>query len=174
MDPRVKTSAADLQKQFDVLLKLRDRQETMNKAILALRDLRAQLVTLEKRLTPVEAAKTEVKVEVKSGTNNPLIEQSTALRKKLTALEDDLINASATASEDELHFPTKLNSKLGYLDAAIDSADASPTSAELAVFAELDAQLDAQLAKWNEITTKDLPAINEALRNANTTILALQ
>jgi photosystem II stability/assembly factor-like uncharacterized protein len=34
MDPRVKTSAADLQKQFDFLLKLRDRQPALNRAIL--------------------------------------------------------------------------------------------------------------------------------------------
>jgi len=44
----------------------------------------------------------------------------------------------------------------------------------MAVFAELDAQLDAQLAKWNEITRKDLPAFNEALRNANTAIVAIK
>ena len=170
MDPRVKTSQADLQKQFDVMLKLRDRQDTMNKAILALRDLRTQLVTLEKRLTPIELTKVDVKAEAK----NPLIEQSTGLRKKLDAIESELINANATASEDELHFPTKLNSKLGYVDSAIDSADAAPTAGELAVFAELDAQLDAQLAKWNEITGKDLPAFNEALRNANTAIVAIK
>jgi len=165
MDPRVKTSPADLQKQFDVMLKLRDRQDTMNKAILALRDLRAQLLALEKRLTPVGPAKAEAK--------NPLVEQSAALRKTLDAIEGELINANATASEDELHFPTKLNSKLGYVDEAIDSADAAPTAGELAVFAELDAKLDAQLAKWKEVTGKDLPAFNEALRAANTPVVAV-
>jgi photosystem II stability/assembly factor-like uncharacterized protein len=170
MDPRVKTSQADLQKQFDAMLMLRDRQDAMNKAILALRDLRTQLVTLEKRLTPIEPTKVDVKAEAK----NPLIEQSAGLRKKLDAIEAELINANATASEDELHFPTKLNSKLGYLDSAIDSADAAPTAGELAVYAELDKQLDAQLAKWNEITGKDLPAFNEALRNANTAIVAIK
>jgi len=165
MDPRVKTSPADLQKQFEVMLKLRDRQDTMNKAILALRDLRAQLLALEKRLTPAEPAKTEAK--------NPLVEQSAALRKKLDAIEGELINANATASEDELHFPTKLNSKLGYVNEAIDSADAAPTAGELAIFAELDAKLDAQLAKWKEVTGKDLPAFNEALRAANTPVVAV-
>src|ERR1700676_3176398 len=44
MDPRVKTSAADLQKQFDLLLKLRDRQEELNKAVMGIRDLRGQLL----------------------------------------------------------------------------------------------------------------------------------
>jgi hypothetical protein len=48
MDPRVKTSTADLQKQFDLLLKLRDRQEGLNKAVLGIRDLRA-VTRIEKR-----------------------------------------------------------------------------------------------------------------------------
>jgi len=170
MDPRVKTSAADLQKQFDMMLKLRDRQEVMNKALLSLRDLRAQLLALEKRFTPLEPAKTDVKANAK----NPLIEQSAALRKKLDAIEGELINPNATASEDELHFPTKLNSKLGYVGSCVDSADTAPTAGEVSVFGELDAQLEAQLAKWNEITSKDVPAFNEALRAANTAVVAVR
>jgi hypothetical protein len=166
MDPRVKTSADDLQKQFDLLLKMRDRQDAMNKLILALRDLRTQLLALEKRLAPSEPAKTAAQ--------NPLIDQSAALRKKLGAIEDQLINSSATASEDELHYPTKLNSKFGYLNDAVDSADAAPTAAELAVFAALDGQLEAQLTQWNAVTSKDLPALNEALRAANIPLVALR
>ncbi|HYA64677.1 MAG TPA: hypothetical protein VED66_15845, partial [Candidatus Sulfotelmatobacter sp.] len=164
MDPRVKTSAADLQKQFDLMLKMRDRQEAMNKTILSIRDLRTQLQALEKRLVSSGAAK--------SATKNPLVEQSAGLRKKIGAIEDELINSSATASEDELHYPTKLNSKLGYLNEVVDSADAAPTTAELAVFAELDGQLDAQLAKWKEVTDKDLPALNDALRAGNIPLVA--
>jgi len=165
MDPRVKTSADDLQKQFELMLKMRDRQDAMNKTILSLRDLRAQLLALEKRLVPSEPAKTDAP--------NPLVDRSAALRKKLGAIEDELINSSATASEDELHYPTKLNSKFGYLNEAVDSADATPTTAELAVFAELDAQLEAQLTKWNEVTSKDLPALQEALRAANIPLVAV-
>jgi hypothetical protein len=44
----------------------------------------------------------------------------------------------------------------------------------LAVFEELDGQLETQLAKWKDITGKDLPAFNEALRNANTAIVAIK
>jgi len=50
LDPRVKISEEDLRKQFDLMLKLRDRQDEMNKAILAIRDLRVQLQALEKHL----------------------------------------------------------------------------------------------------------------------------
>jgi photosystem II stability/assembly factor-like uncharacterized protein len=165
LDPRVKTSAADLQKQFDLMLRLRDRQEEMNKAILAIRDLRSQLLALEKRLG-ADAAKSEA--------NKNLIEQSSALRKKISAIESDLINVDSKASEDELNYPTKLNSKLGYLNSAVDSADAAPTEAETALFAELDQQLETQLSKWREVTTKDVPTLNASLRSADIPVVSVK
>jgi len=166
LDPRVKTSAADLQKQFDLMLKLRDRQDELNKAILGIRDLRAQLLALEKRLGPGEGKQTDA--------NKSLIEQSAALRKKLFALEHQLINPEAIASEEELHYPTKLNSKIGSLGAVVDSADAAPTEGELGVFAELDQQLEVELAKWREITSTDVPALNAALRSNNTPAISIK
>jgi len=154
MDPRVKVSAEDLRAQFDLLLKLRDREDEMNKTILGIRDLRGQLQSLEKRLGPGEQTKMVV-----SGAAD--------LRKKIAAIEEDLIQVNATAQEDEANYPTKLNSKLGYLTGVADSADAAPTEGELAVFAELDKQLEAQLTAWREVLAKDLVALNESMRKSN-------
>jgi hypothetical protein len=148
------------------MLKLRDRQDELNKAIVSMRDLRTQLLALEKRLSPGDA-------QAAAG-NKGLIEQSDALRKKISSLEHELINPEATASEDELNFPTKLNSKLGSLGQAVDSADATPTEGQLGVFAELDKQLETQLVKWREIAATDVPALNAALRNANIQIVSLK
>jgi photosystem II stability/assembly factor-like uncharacterized protein len=150
MDPRLKTSTEDLQKQFDLMMKMRDRQEQMNRAILAIRDLRVQLNLVEKRWSGKDNAKA-------------VIEQSVALRKKIGAIEDELIQVNSKASEDELNYPTKMNSWLGYLQAAVDSADAQPTEGEVAVFADLNQKLDAHLAKWHEVLSTDVPAINEAM-----------
>jgi DNA repair exonuclease SbcCD ATPase subunit len=154
MDPRVKTSAQDLRAQFDLLLKLRDREEEMNRAILGIRDLRSQLQSLEKRLGKAE----QTKMVASGGAD---------LRKKIAVIEEELIQVQATAQEDEANYPTQLNSKLGYLTGVIDSADSAPTEAEVAVFADLDKQLDAQLQKWRDILSKDLPALNESMRKAN-------
>ena len=57
MDPRVKTSQEDLRKQFELLSKLRDTEDEMNKAILGIRDLNNQLQALEKRLGSVKESK---------------------------------------------------------------------------------------------------------------------
>jgi hypothetical protein len=151
IDPRLKTSIEDLQKQFDLMLKLRDRQEEMNRSILAIRDLRVQLNLVEKRWGTKDNAKA-------------VIEQSKDLRKKIGSVEDELIQVNSKASEDELNYPTKMNSWLGYLQGAVDSADTAPTEGELAVFAELNQKLDAQLAKWHELLSTDVPAINAAMQ----------
>jgi hypothetical protein len=45
----------------------------------------------------------------------------------------------------------------------VDSADAQPTEGELAVFADLNQKLDGHLAKWHEVLSTDVPAINEAM-----------
>ena len=159
MDPRVKTTAEDLRKQFDLLLKMRDRQDEMNKVILAIRDLRGQLEALEKRLGSNEPAK-------------PVVAAAADLRKKISAIEEELIQVNSKASEDELNYPTKLNSKLGYLQNAVDSADAQPTDSELGVYSELDLQLESQLAKWREVLSKDVPALNDTMQKNNVPLIA--
>ncbi len=159
MDPRVKTSAEDLRKQYDLMLRMRDRQDEMNKAILAIRDLRGQLQALEKRLGSGDSAKR-------------VVTDAADLRKKISAIEEELIQVNSKASEDELNYPTKLNSKLGYLQNAVDSADAQPTAAELGVYSELDLQLESQLAKWREVLAKDVPALNDTMQKNNVPLIA--
>jgi hypothetical protein len=158
MDPRVTTSADDLRKQFDLLLKLRDRQDEMNKAVLAIRDLRAQLQSVERHLNSHADAKA-------------VVSTAADLRKKTAAIEEELIQVNATAQEDEANYPTKLNSKLGYLNGVTDSADTAPTEAELAVFSKLDEEMEAQLTKWHDIVAKDIPALNESMRRASVPLI---
>src|SRR5215472_2386192 len=167
MDPRVKASAEDLRKQFDLLLKMRDRQDEMNKTIVAIRDLRGQLQALEKRLGPAQGSKSDA-----NDPPNPVVMASTDLRKKIGAIEEELIQVNGKSTEDFANYPTKLESKLAYLQNVTDSADAAPTSAEEAVFAELDERLEAQLGQWRDVLAKDVPALNEAMRKNNIALIA--
>src|SRR5437879_733347 len=159
MDPRVQTSADDLRKQFELILKMRDRLDEMNKAILAIRELRVQLQSIEKRIGSGEAEKS-------------LVTASADLRKKMSAIEEELVQVGAKSSEDFANYPIKLDSKFGYLQNVADSADTAPTAAELAVFADLDQRLEAQLAKWRKVLSKDLPAINDAMQKHNVPLIA--
>jgi photosystem II stability/assembly factor-like uncharacterized protein len=159
MDPRVQTSADDLQKQFDLMQKMSQRQDQMNKTVIAIRDLRTQLQALEKRIGASDESK-------------PLVSASTDLRKKISAIEEELVQVNSKSSEDQANYPTMLNSKLGHLQSLVDSADAAPTAAESAVFTDLDQRLEAQLTKWREILSKDLPALNDAMRKNNVPLVA--
>jgi len=49
----------------------------------------------------------------------------------------------------------------------VDSADTAPTQPSYEVFEELSKQLDEQLAKWREIQSKDVPALNDSMRKEN-------
>jgi len=160
LDPRVSASAEDIRKQFELEVRLRDREDEMNKAILGIRDLRAQLLAMEKRLGSDDSTK-------------PLVATSADLRKKTVAIEEELIQVNSKSSEDEANYPTKLNSKLGYLQNVIDSADAAPTAAEVGVFADLDQRLEAQLAKWREVLETDVPALNDAMRKNNIPLVGI-
>jgi hypothetical protein len=159
MDPRVQTSADDLRKQFEIILKMRDRLDEMNKIILAIRETRAQLQSIEKRLGSGEAEKS-------------LVTASADLRKKMSAIEEELIQVNGKSTEDFANYPVKLDGKFGALQNLADSADTAPTAAELAVFAELDQRLEAQLVKWREVLAKDLPAINDAMQKHNVPLIA--
>jgi len=159
MDPRVQASVEDLRKQFDLMLKMSQRQDLMNKTVIAIRDLRTQLQALEKRIGSGDEAK-------------PLVSASTDLRKKISAIEEQLVQVNSKSSEDQANYPTMLNSKLGHLQSLVDSADTAPTVAESAVFSDLDQRLEAQLTKWREVLTKDLPALNDSMRKNNVPLVA--
>ncbi|HEY2548858.1 MAG TPA: hypothetical protein VGI46_22465, partial [Candidatus Acidoferrum sp.] len=159
MDPRVQTSAEDLRKQFDLMLKMSQRQDEMNKTVVAIRDLRTQLQALEKRIGTGDESRS-------------LVSASTDLRKKISAIEEELVQVNSKSSEDQANYPTMLNSKLGHLQTLVDSADTAPTAAEAAVFDDLDKRLEAQLTKWREVLSKDLPALNDAMRKNNVPLVA--
>jgi len=53
-----------------------------------------------------------------------------------------------------------------------DSADTAPTAAEEAVFADLDKRLETHLAKWRDTVSKDVLALNDAMRKNNIALIA--
>jgi photosystem II stability/assembly factor-like uncharacterized protein len=154
VDPRVKTSDDDLAKQFDLVGKLRDLLDQVNAAVLEIRDVRGQLKSLGKRLDGDEGSQ-------------PVRDASAELDKKMTEIEGQLVQSKATASEDMLNYPVELDSRLGYLQNAVDSADAAPTQAEIALEAELEKSVGDVVAQWNDLKEKDLAALNDLIAKDN-------
>ncbi|MGH9862122.1 MAG: VPS10 domain-containing protein [Candidatus Acidiferrales bacterium] len=151
LDPRVTTPPADLEKQFQLLTKVRALVEQQHGAVLEIRNLRAQLQALRKRLAGNAGAK-------------EVINAADEIDKKMSAVEEELIEVKAKSSQDMCNYPTKLNGKLGWLDQVIDSADRAPTKQAYEFTEVMRAQLEAQLAAWKEIVRLDVAALNERMQ----------
>jgi photosystem II stability/assembly factor-like uncharacterized protein len=153
LDPRVKTSQADLEKQFELMTKINEKVSADHETVRQIRDLRSELADLRKRLGDDPKTKS-------------IVDATKDIDKKITNVEEALIQTKTKSSEDALNFPIRLNNKLMGLGGTVESADTAPTHQSYAVLDDLSRQLDGQLTKWREVTSKDVPALNESLQEA--------
>ena len=59
-----------------------------------------------------------------------------------------------------LNYPIRLNNKLAALFTSVEFSNSGPTQQDYAVFKQLAAQTDTQLARWQSVRTIGLPALN--------------
>jgi hypothetical protein len=57
----------------------------------------------------------------------------------------------------------RLNGAFASLLDTLESADQAPTAQAMDMYTELTRVLTARVAAWNELRTKDIPALNEEL-----------
>ncbi len=159
-DPRLQVTQEDLAKQFDLLIKIRDKQTETDDAIIQIRDLRDQITAVNKRMKndPREKA---------------VADQGKALDKKMTAVEEALIQTKAKSGQDVLNFPVRLNNHLAALAGVVESADTAPTKQSYEVFDQVSKQVDEQLAKWKEIIGTDVVAYNNFVKQQDVPLLIL-
>src|SRR2546422_502405 len=150
-DPRVEASQADLQKQLDLALRIRDRVTAGHDAVNQIRSVRDQLTLLKKRLAGDSNAKA-------------VLDAADALNKKLDAIEEKIIQPKSKTSEDPLNYPIQAADQLMALQGTVESADTAPTAQSFTVFEELNGRLEAQLAAWRDVQSKDIAALNELIQ----------
>jgi hypothetical protein len=68
------------------------------------------------------------------------------------------------SSEGNLRYPNMLNEQYASFNDLVQSFDQSPTAQQLLVYDHLHARLSSQLAKWRDIRTADVQALNELMR----------
>lgn len=161
LDSRVKTSQADLQKQFDLLMRIRESVTRAHDAVNGIRELRSQIAELKKHRDSSESAK-------------KVAAAAEELEKKLLPIEEQIIQVKARSSQDLLNYPIQVNNKLMALAGIIESADAAPTEQSYAVFDALNARLAPALAQWNALVAKDVAALNELARRESVPLLKLK
>jgi len=146
-DPRLTSvSQADLDEQFRLALVIHEKFSAANRAVTRIRDLKRQISE--------RAGRTQ---DARVGTAGRTVAD------RLSAVEREIYQVRNRATKDPLNFAPKLNNKLAVLGTVVDSADARPTDSSYAVFKELSAQLDAQLARLDQITREDVAAFNALL-----------
>ncbi len=151
-DPRVATSQADFQEQFDFLMKVRDRVSDAHEAVLAIREIRSQTEDLVKRLD-------------KHPSKQTVADSAKSINDRLRNIEEEIIQVKIKAGQDALNYPIKLNNKIAALTGVVSSADTRPTKQARDVFDELSARLEGHLEKFRSIRDADLGAFNALVRS---------
>ena len=96
----------------------------------------------------------------------PALASADEMEKKMSAIEEKLIQVSMKSSEGNLVYPNQLNEEFYTLSRVIE-ADAAPTQPQEEVFKMLDGRLEEQLKAWAQIKTDDVPKINELIKQAD-------
>jgi photosystem II stability/assembly factor-like uncharacterized protein len=133
----------DLSAQFVLASQINGKVTAANTAVLRIRGLKEQIADriLKAKDPAIKAA-------------------GDALTEKLTAVEGEVYQYRNRSSQDPLNYPIKLNNKLAALQGIVESGDFRPTDQSQAVFKELSARLDEQLAKLDALIRTDLTAFN--------------
>ncbi len=150
-DPRSTATQEDLEAQFRFLLATRDKLTEVHDAVRRIREVRAQLGDVEKRLAKDDAMK-------------PVVDAAKDLDKKMTAVETALYQTKNRSSEDPLNFPIQLDDKLNGVASSAALGDDRPTAQAVQVRDQLVVAIDAQLATLRGIWDADLVHFNQLAR----------
>jgi hypothetical protein len=164
MDPRVKTSPEDLRRQFELDRKIADALHKDYEALQQVRSLRSQLKALAGQGTDTKNKKLAV-----------IAKTAGELEAKAAPIEGSEGGyGTRYLSTPEGRSLARLNSGLNALVSALDTADAAPTTQQVAMFEELVKALEEQLSAWAQLKAKDIPALNEKLNKAGLPLIDLQ
>ena len=143
-DPRVNVSQEDLQKQFDLALKLQNQLSQADTVVSQIRQIRNQVndrVKADAQLKP----------------------QADALLTKLTVIEETVYQVKNRSDQDPLNFPIRLNNYIAALARSVMSGDAAPTAQAYVVETELAGRLDTQQKAFDAVVKDDLSKFNASL-----------
>jgi len=155
-DPRLETTQADFQKQYDFLSQTHGKLSQTHEAILEIRDIRKQFEDLSGRMQPDQ---------------KDLKDKAVEITKKLTTVEEELMQTKIKSSQDALNFPIKLNNKLAALASSVDGADYAPTKQSYDVYNDLTGKIDAQLLVLAEIKNNDIAVFNRMFAEKNLPVI---
>ena len=160
-DPRTSTTADDFDKQLTLLMQIHERVTAAHDAIADIIAARADVRAAVARAAPTPAAAA-------------IASQGQALDAKLASVQDELVQMNIRDGNDVLTYPAKLNNLFAALAPVVAATDTAPTAQSYEVFKDLSARLDRQLARLDEVMTRDVAAFNEAIQDQHIAAIPLR
>ena len=152
-DPRVSGNQQDLEAQYDLLLKIRDKLAETHAAIDRIHTIRTQV---RDWLTRID--------------DETVTNAGRALLDKLAGVEETLAQPKAS---DPRQFPSGLNDKLAALPGMISNSDTRPPKQYYEVFDKLSGEVDQQRAALDGIVDAEVRAFNALISGMQTDAVIL-
>ncbi len=150
-DPRWESGDSDLRDQFELAMAVRDQLQASHDAIRKIRSIRSQSSEIARRA-------------IKAGHDKSIRKMADELGKKLTALEEELIQTKNESGQDPINFPPRLDNQIAYLFSVVNSQNARPTEGAYQRHEDLSAELKQHLDRLQGLIEKDLQEFNQLLR----------
>ena len=158
VDPRVKISHEDLQKQNELARMIVAQVSEIHAAVGTIREVRSQIRGLDKRFG-------------EDSHFAQIVSAAKEFDKKSLDIESQLLQVNAKSSEANLNFPVLIDERLHSLLFSVDAGDNPPTKQQYEVFEELQKQAQPLLAQCRELMSKDLASLNEMVSKQNVPVL---
>ena len=134
---------ADLQEQFDLAIRIRDKVSEANNAVIQIRNLKREIAD---RLGKSPDA------ELKTVADR--------FTKSLSAVEEEIYQVKNQSGQDPLNFPIKINNRLASLLRVVNTGDGKPIANAAPILKDLSAELKVQTDRLQQVVAVDLPAFN--------------
>jgi hypothetical protein len=144
--PLRNVSDADLQAQWDIASRIRDKVNEANQAVIRIRRIK----------TDVAARAKDAPKEVQDAADH--------LNKALSAVEVDIYQVRNQSGQDPLNFPIKTNNRLASLLRVVVTGEGRPTGNVEPIFNELVMELQAETDRLAKTLADQLPPFNRMLQ----------
>lgn len=160
-DPRSGVSSQVFQEQFAFVQSVSAKLTEAHRAIKEIRKVRTQIQAITSDLPKGETFKAIKAMAAKMDSS-------------MTRVEEALYQTKSRSSQDPLNFPVRLNDKLANLMGQTVEGDFPPTQQAIEVRDLLFRLTDEQLRIWQAIKEKELPALNQMVRNSGVDLIRIK
>jgi photosystem II stability/assembly factor-like uncharacterized protein len=143
---------ADLEAQFALAIRIRDKLSEANQAVIRIRDIKGQV---SNRLSQSQ--------------DRRLKTVGDTLVKQISAVEEEIYQVRNQSGQDPLNFPIKVNNRIGTLNRSVNTGDGAPIGNAEPIFNDLVGELKVHTDKLEQILNVELPKLNAELRRLGLT-----